>query len=63
MPYHRWLRAVLDFVTETTNPYLNVFRRFVPPLGGGGLALDLSPILGLIVLVVAQSVIVALIRG
>lgn len=63
MPYNRWLRAVLDFVTETTNPYLNIFRRFLPPVGGGGFAFDLSPMLGLIVLFVAQGVIVALIRG
>jgi len=63
MPYNRWLRAVLDFVTETTNPYLNVFRRLVPPIGGGGLALDLSPMIGLIVLFVAQRVVVALISG
>jgi uncharacterized protein YggT (Ycf19 family) len=38
MPYNRWLRAVLDFVSETTNPYLNLFRRVIPPLGGFGLA-------------------------
>jgi YggT family protein len=63
MPYYRWLRAVLDFVTETTNPYLNLFRRFLPPIGGGGFALDLSPMLGLIVLFVLQGVLVALIRG
>jgi YggT family protein len=64
MPYNRWLRAVLDFVTETTNPYLNFFRRFLPPLGGGGgFALDLSPIVGLIVLFVARAVLVGLIEG
>jgi YggT family protein len=63
MPYYRWLRAVLDFVTETTNPYLNFFRRFLPTFGGGGFALDLSPLVGLIVLFLAQGVIVALIRG
>lgn len=63
MPYSRWLRAVLDFVTDTTNPYLNIFRRLIPPVGGGGFALDLSPIIGLIVLGVAQAVIVGLIRG
>ena len=55
MPYNRWLRAVLDFVTETTNPYLNLFRRFLPPVGGGGFALDLSPMVGLIVLFVAAG--------
>lgn len=63
MPYNRWLRALLDFVTETTNPYLNFFRRFLPPIGGGGFALDLSPMIGLVVLFVAQGVLVALIRG
>ncbi|HVD86351.1 MAG TPA: YggT family protein [Solirubrobacterales bacterium] len=63
MPYRPWLRSVLDFVTETTNPYLNVFRRFLPPIGGGGLALDLSPMIGLIVLFVAQAIVVGLIRG
>jgi len=63
MPYNRWLRAGLDFVAETTNPYLNLFRRFIPPLGGGGFALDLSPILGIIVLFVVRGLVVALISG
>ena len=63
MPYHPWLRAVLDFIGETTNPYLNVFRRFIPPIGGGGFAIDLSPIVGVIVLVILQGLVVALIAG
>ncbi len=64
MPYNRWLRAVLDFVSETTNPYLNLFRRVIPPLGGGGgFALDLSPMIGIIVLFVVRGLVVALIRG
>lgn len=63
MPYNRWLRAFLDFVTETTNPYLNLFRRILPPIGGGGFALDLSPIIGVIVLFVLQGLVVGLIQG
>lgn len=63
MPYRPWLRAVLDFVAETTDPYLNFFRRFLPPIGGGGFALDLSPMIGVIVLVFARAVVVGLIRG
>lgn len=63
MPYNRGLRAVLDFVTETTNPYLNLFRRLIPPLGGGGFALDLSPMLGIVVLVVLRSLVVGLIEA
>ncbi|MGN6558262.1 MAG: YggT family protein [Solirubrobacterales bacterium] len=63
MPYRPWLRSVLDFITETTDPYLNFFRRFLPPIGAGGMALDLSPMIGLIVLFVAEAIVVGLIRG
>jgi YggT family protein len=63
MPYYRALAACVEFVHQTTDPYLNVFRRIIPPLGGGGFAIDISPILAIIVLIIAQGVIVALIRG
>jgi YggT family protein len=35
------------FVAQFTDPYLNLFRRFIPPLGG---VLDCSPILGFLAL-------------
>jgi uncharacterized protein YggT (Ycf19 family) len=63
MPYNRALRATLDFIKETTDPYLNLFRRFLPPLGGGGFALDLSPILGVITLFIVRAIVVGLIEG
>jgi YggT family protein len=63
MPYNRPLRAMLDFVKETTDPYLNLFRRFLPPIGGSGFALDLSPMVGVIVLFVLQAIVVGLIEG
>jgi YggT family protein len=63
MPHNRALRVVLDFVSETTNPYLSLFRRFIPPLGGRGFALDLSPLLGIVVLVVLREVVVRLIEA
>jgi YggT family protein len=61
--YNRWLRACLDFVTETTNPYLNLYRRVLPSVGSGGFALDLSPVVGLIVLFLARALVVGLIHG
>jgi YggT family protein len=61
--YSPALRAVLDFITETTNPYLNLFRRVLPPIGGGGFAFDLSPIVGVFVLLGLQLVLVNLIAG
>ena len=63
MPYNRYLRAAVGFVEEVTDPYLNLFRRFLPPIGGGGFSLDLSPILAIILLLIMQSVVVGLIRG
>lgn len=63
LPDSRPLAAVVAFVRDTTDPYLNVFRRILPPVGGSGFALDLSPIIGVILLVVAQSVVVGLVRG
>ena len=63
MPYYPWLRAIVDFVHQVTDPYLNIFRRIIPPLGGGGFAIDLSPILAIIVLSIVWRVVVALIGG
>jgi YggT family protein len=63
MPYRPWLRTVLDFAQETTDPYLNLFRRFLPPIGGGGFALDLSPMIAIVILFLAQALVVGLIEG
>jgi YggT family protein len=63
IPYNRWLMAVLDFVRETTDPYLNLFRRFVPMVRIGPGALDLSPIVAIIVLAIVGRIVVALIAG
>ena len=63
IPYNPTLRAVVGFVHETTDPYLNVFRRILPPIGAGGMALDLSPMIGIILLFVAQAVVVGAIAG
>jgi YggT family protein len=59
IPYNLTLRAVIGFVEETTNPYLNLFRAFVPRIG----PLDISPIIAIIVLSVVGGVVVSLIRG
>ncbi|HMJ73014.1 MAG TPA: YggT family protein [Solirubrobacterales bacterium] len=63
MPYNPALRTVLDFIVETTDPYLNLFRRIIPPIGGGGFGLDLSPMIGIVVLYILRGLVVALIAG
>jgi YggT family protein len=62
LPYNPVLAAIVGFVESAVDPYLNLFRRFLPPVGGGRMALDLSPILGILVLVIAQGIVVGLIN-
>jgi YggT family protein len=59
IPYSGWSRAILDFLRDVTEPYLSIFRRFIPPFG----PLDLSPMIAIIVLIVVGNVVVGLIRG
>jgi YggT family protein len=63
LPHSRPLRAAVRFVEEVTDPYLNLFRRVIPPIGGGGFALDLSPVLAIILLYFVGAIVVGVIRG
>ncbi len=64
IPYNRFLSAAIGFVKDVTDPYLNLFRRFIPmvKLGGAG-GLDLSPIVGTIALILVGGLVADLIRG
>ena len=63
IPYNRYLDILLKFVTKVTDPYLNIFRRVIPPLRIGPGALDLSPIVAVLVLSIVGSIVVRLIEG
>jgi YggT family protein len=57
LPYNVWLNRVQRFLYDIVDPYLRLFRRFVPQLNLGGLGLDLSPIVAIIVLLIVHSLI------
>ncbi len=63
IPYNRWLAGFLKFVTDVTDPYLNLFRRILPPVRLGPGALDLSPIVATFVLIIVSSIVTGIIRG
>jgi YggT family protein len=63
MPYYRWLDVVLTFIREVTDPYLNIFRRFMPMVRFGGGGIDLSPAVAMFVLIIVGQIIVGLIHG
>lgn len=59
MPYNQVLNTVVRFVEDVTDPYLELFRRFIPPIG----MIDISPIVALIVLRLVGGIVVNLIAG
>jgi len=58
LPYRPWLNRVQRFLYDVCDPYLRLFRRFLPPLG----PLDLSPMVGVVVLFLIQRVLVSLLE-
>jgi uncharacterized protein YggT (Ycf19 family) len=59
IPYSRGSNAVLNFLRDVSEPYLRIFRRFIPPIG----MMDISPIVALIVLQVAGQLVADAIHG
>ncbi len=58
-PYARWSDAILNFLRDVSEPYLRLFRRFVPQMG----MFDLSPMIAIILLYVARTILVNVIAG
>jgi uncharacterized protein YggT (Ycf19 family) len=58
-PYSRWSDAVLDFLRDVCEPYLRLFRRFVPAVGG----IDFTPMIAIFVLVIVDRLVVNAIGG
>jgi YggT family protein len=61
LPYNVWLNRVQRFLYDVVDPYLRLFRRLLPQLSVGGLGLDLSPIVAILVLSVVYQLIQRLI--
>jgi YggT family protein len=53
LPYSVWLNRIQRFLYDVCDPYLRLFRRVLPPLG----PLDLSPMVGVIVLIVFLQIV------
>ena len=47
---------IVEFLEAICEPYLKLFRKFIPPIG----LLDISPVVALIVLSVIQNLLIAL---
>lgn len=53
LPYRPWIHRIRQFLSDVCDPYLRIFRRFLPPIG----PLDLSPIVAIVLLGIVDQVI------
>ena len=59
VPYGRWSSALLGFLRDVCEPFLSIFRRFIPPIG----PLDLSPVIAIFLLQLVGRLVANLIAG
>ena len=56
IPSIDWSNGILSAICSITDPYLNIFRGIIPPIGG----LDISSILAFLLLNVVQDLLLRL---
>ena len=59
IPYSKWSSATLGFLRDVCEPYLGIFRRFIPPIG----PVDVSPIVAILLLQIVGGLIIRAIHG
>lgn len=57
---HGFLGDVYNVLGRVCEPFLGLFRRFIPPIGGNGMAIDISPIIAILVLQLVVQLVVRL---
>lgn len=55
-PQVNWYDPPFSILSQLTDPYLNIFRSFIPPIGG----IDFSAILAILLLQIAADVFASL---
>lgn len=59
VPCIDWMQQPFAGIRSVTDPFLNIFRGVIPPIG----MLDISPIVAIILLQVLQGIIVGFLSG
>jgi len=59
LPYARWSNVLLTFLRDICEPYLRIFRRFIPTIG----MFDFSPMIAILALYLVRTIVVNAISG
>lgn len=60
IPNIDWEQQPFQWVRSITDPFLNIFRGIIPPIGG---MLDISPIVAILLLQILQGVVCGFLSG
>ena len=60
IPNIDWDQQPFQWVRSVTDPFLNIFRGIIPPIGG---MLDISPIVAILLLQILQGVVCGFLSG
>ena len=60
IPSIDWQQQPFTFILSITDPFLNIFRGIIPPIGG---MFDISPILAFVLLSILQGLVVGALNG
>jgi YggT family protein len=58
LPDNNITRPLINFIYDTTEPILRPMRNLIPPVMLGGMGLDLSPVLAMLVLNIVKSILI-----
>ena len=56
------LEQIRSFVYDVTEPYLQLFRRALPMVNLGGMGMDLSPLIGFILLGIIHRLVISILQ-
>jgi YggT family protein len=59
LPFNLWVYRIRRFLDDTVEPYIRIFRRFVPSFG----MIDISPIVAVVALFVFERVAISVLQG
>lgn len=62
IPVNKITRPILNFIYDITEPMLKLVRNILPPIMIGGIGLDLSPIIAIILLNIIHTIIISVLR-